>query len=138
MDSKWTVRFPETVRWWAAYSKNLKTTDSLMSFAVPEPTAGGAVKRLSGYWIPSEHRVVAVPILGGHLGKLVALYKHSVFTQGAIWQVDSFDQWGVELGKVLAHRIIPELESQKESQLQHDGSTNTLIRRYRKLREASS
>jgi len=65
MDSKWTVRFPETVRWWAAYSKNLKTTDSLMSFAVPEPTAGGAVKRLSGYWIPSEHRVLAVPILGG-------------------------------------------------------------------------
>ena len=72
------------------------------------------------------------------LGKLVALYEHSVFTQGAIWQIDSFDQWGVELGKVLAQRIIPELESQKESQLQHDSSTNTLIRRYRKLKEASS
>ncbi len=70
------------------------------------------------------------------LGKLVALYEHSVFTQGAIWQIDSFDQWGVELGKVLAQRIIPELENQKESQLQHDSSTNTLIRRYRKLREA--
>jgi len=70
------------------------------------------------------------------LGKLVALYEHSVFTQGAIWQIDSFDQWGVELGKVLAQRIIPELESQKESQLQHDSSTNILIRRYRKLREA--
>ena len=69
------------------------------------------------------------------LGKLVALYEHSVFTQGAIWQIDSFDQWGVELGKVLAQRIIPELESQKESQLQHDSSTNTLIRRYRKLQE---
>ena len=69
------------------------------------------------------------------LGKLVALYEHSVFTQGAIWQVDSFDQWGVELGKVLAQRIIPELESQKESHLQHDSSTNTLIRRYRKLKE---
>jgi glucose-6-phosphate isomerase len=69
------------------------------------------------------------------LGKLVALYEHSVFTQGAIWQIDSFDQWGVELGKVLAQRIIPELESQKESQLQHDNSTNTLIRRYRKLKE---
>ena len=69
------------------------------------------------------------------LGKLVALYEHSVFTQGTIWQVDSFDQWGVELGKVLAQRIIPELESQKESQLQHDSSTNTLIRRYRKLKE---
>ena len=69
------------------------------------------------------------------LGKLVALYEHSVFTQGAIWQVDSFDQWGVELGKGLAQRIIPELESQKESHLQHDSSTNTLIRRYRKLKE---
>jgi glucose-6-phosphate isomerase len=69
------------------------------------------------------------------LGKLVALYEHSVFTQGAIWQIDSFDQWGVELGKVLAQRIIPELESQKESQLQHDNSTNTMIRRYRKLKE---
>ena len=69
------------------------------------------------------------------LGKLVALYEHSVFTQGAIWQVDSFDQWGVELGKVLAQRIIPELESQKEAQLRHDSSTNSLIRRYRKLQE---
>jgi len=69
------------------------------------------------------------------LGKLVALYEHSVFTQGAIWQIDSFDQWGVELGKVLAQRIIPELESRSESQLQHDSSTNTLIRRYRKLKE---
>jgi glucose-6-phosphate isomerase len=72
------------------------------------------------------------------LGKLVALYEHSVFTQGTIWQIDSFDQWGVELGKVLAQRIIPELESQKESDLKHDSSTNALIRRYRKLREASS
>jgi glucose-6-phosphate isomerase len=72
------------------------------------------------------------------LGKLVALYEHNVFTQGAIWQIDSFDQWGVELGKALAQRIIPELECQNESQLQHDSSTNTLIRRYRKLREASS
>jgi glucose-6-phosphate isomerase len=74
----------------------------------------------------------------GALGKLVALYEHSVFTQGAIWQIDSFDQWGVELGKVLAQRIIPELESQEESQLKHDSSTNTLIRRYRKLRDVSS
>jgi len=69
------------------------------------------------------------------LGKLVALYEHSVFTQGAIWQIDSFDQWGVELGKVLAQRIIPELESQKEAQLRHDSSTNSLIRRYRKLQQ---
>jgi len=72
------------------------------------------------------------------LGKLVALYEHSVFTQGAIWQIDSFDQWGVELGKVLAERIIPELESVEESPLQHDSSTNTLIRRYRKLKGGRS
>jgi glucose-6-phosphate isomerase len=70
------------------------------------------------------------------LGKLVALYEHSVFTQGAVWHIDSFDQWGVELGKVLAQRIIPELESQSEPNLDHDSSTNALIRRYRKLRQA--
>jgi glucose-6-phosphate isomerase len=70
------------------------------------------------------------------LGKLVALYEHSVFTQGAIWDVDSFDQWGVELGKVLAQRIIPELESPTEPKLDHDSSTNTLIRRYRAHRAA--
>jgi glucose-6-phosphate isomerase len=68
------------------------------------------------------------------LGKLVALYEHCVFTQGTIWQVDSFDQWGVELGKVLAQRIIPELESKGEPTLGHDSSTNTLIRRYRQLK----
>ena len=71
------------------------------------------------------------------LGKLVALYEHSVFTQGTIWNIDSFDQWGVELGKVLAQRIIPELESKTEPQLGHDSSTNNLIRRYRKLKGAS-
>ena len=70
------------------------------------------------------------------LGKLVALYEHSVFTQGAIWNIDSFDQWGVELGKVLAQRIIAELESKAEPTLSHDSSTNNLIRRYRKLKEA--
>jgi glucose-6-phosphate isomerase len=72
------------------------------------------------------------------LGKLVALYEHSVFTQGAIWNIDSFDQWGVELGKVLARRIIPALEGPTASTLTHDSSTNTLIRRYRKLRDTSS
>ena len=66
------------------------------------------------------------------LGKLVALYEHSVFTQGVIWNIDSFDQWGVELGKVLAQRIIPELESEHEPALDHDSSTNNLIRRYRR------
>jgi glucose-6-phosphate isomerase len=69
------------------------------------------------------------------LGKLVALYEHSVFTQGTIWQVNSFDQWGVELGKALAQRIIPELEDKAEPTLQHDSSTNNLIRRYRKAKE---
>ena len=68
------------------------------------------------------------------LGALVALYEHSVFTQGTVWSIDSFDQWGVELGKVLATRIIPELESDSEPELAHDSSTNTLIRRYRALR----
>jgi len=69
------------------------------------------------------------------LGKLVALYEHSVFTQGAIWHIDSFDQWGVELGKALAARIIPELETGAECQLKHDSSTNTLIRRYRRSKD---
>jgi glucose-6-phosphate isomerase len=69
------------------------------------------------------------------LGQLVALYEHSVFTQGVIWNVDSFDQWGVELGKVLAQRIIPELEGKTPPKLKHDSSTNHLIRRYRKMKE---
>src|SRR5262249_7567120 len=71
------------------------------------------------------------------LGRLVALYEHIVFTQGTIWQIDSFDQWGVELGKALAKRIIPERESETEPKLEHDSSTNTLIRRYRKLKGAA-
>jgi glucose-6-phosphate isomerase len=69
------------------------------------------------------------------LGKLIALYEHCVFTQGVIWHIDSFDQWGVELGKVLAQRIIPELESKGEPALAHDSSTNNLIRRYRTFKE---
>jgi glucose-6-phosphate isomerase len=68
------------------------------------------------------------------LGKLVALYEHKVFVQGTIWNINSFDQWGVELGKVLAGRIVPELESPTEPKLEHDSSTNTLLRRYRKLK----
>jgi glucose-6-phosphate isomerase len=71
------------------------------------------------------------------LGLLVALYEHSVFTQGVIWNIDSFDQWGVELGKVLANRIVPELASATDPQPMHDSSTNALIRRYRRLRKAS-
>ena len=69
------------------------------------------------------------------LGKLIALYEHSVFTQGTIWGIDSFDQWGVELGKALAARIIPELEAGTGLQLKHDSSTNNLILRYGKYKE---
>jgi glucose-6-phosphate isomerase len=69
------------------------------------------------------------------LGSLIALYEHSVFTQGTIWSVDSFDQWGVELGKVLAVKIIPELDADDSTPLQHDSSTNALIRRYRSLKD---
>jgi glucose-6-phosphate isomerase len=72
------------------------------------------------------------------LGLLVALYEHSVFTQGAVWHIDSFDQWGVELGKALAQRTVPELESATEPRLMHDSSTNTLIRRYRRLKTKRS
>jgi glucose-6-phosphate isomerase len=68
----------------------------------------------------------------------VALYEHSVFTQGTIWQIDSFDQWGVELGKVLAKKIIPQLEAVEEPSLKHDSSTNTLIRRYRELKRGAA
>ena len=71
------------------------------------------------------------------LGSLVALYEHSVFTQGVIWNVNSFDQWGVELGKALAQRIIPELESETEPPVKHDSSTRNLIRRYRKMKGLS-
>jgi glucose-6-phosphate isomerase len=72
------------------------------------------------------------------LGTLVALYEHSVFTQGTIWNINSFDQWGVELGKMLANRIVPELKSAEEPPLAHDSSTNTLVRRYRRFRNAGA
>jgi len=83
-----------------------------------------------------SNTILAEELTPEALGKLVALYEHSVFTQGAIWRIDSFDQWGVELGKALAQRIIPELESEAEPRLGHDGSTNTLIRRYRALKRS--
>jgi glucose-6-phosphate isomerase len=82
-----------------------------------------------------SNTILAAELTPEVLGKLVAVYEHSVFTQGTIWQINSFDQWGVELGKVLAQRIIPELESPAEPSLKHDSSTNNLIRRYRKLKE---
>ena len=71
------------------------------------------------------------------LGQLVAIYEHKVFTQGWIWNINSFDQWGVELGKVLANRIVPQLQSPTDPKLDHDGSTNELIRRYRRLRRGA-
>jgi glucose-6-phosphate isomerase len=80
-----------------------------------------------------SNTILAERLTPATLGTLVALYEHSVFTQGVVWNINSFDQWGVELGKVLAQRIIPELESQREPDLGHDSSTNALIRRYRHL-----
>ncbi len=82
-----------------------------------------------------SNTILAARLTPTMLGKLIALYEHSVFTQGAIWNIDSFDQWGVELGKVLAQRIVPELESAGEPELSHDSSTNAVIRKYRKLRD---
>jgi glucose-6-phosphate isomerase len=84
-----------------------------------------------------SNTIFADRLTPGTLGKLVALYEHSVFTQGVMWNIDSFDQWGVELGKVLAQRIIPELESQAEPEISHDSSTNKLIRYYRKSKETA-
>jgi glucose-6-phosphate isomerase len=81
-----------------------------------------------------SNTILAERLTPESLGKLVALYEHSVFTQGTIWNIDSFDQWGVELGKVLAQRIVPELEDKTEPKLTHDSSTNTLIERYRRLK----
>jgi glucose-6-phosphate isomerase len=85
-----------------------------------------------------SNTIIAEKLTPETLGKLVALYEHSVFTQGTVWGIDSFDQWGVELGKALAQRIIPELESTAEPVLAHDSSTNTLIRRYRQQKEEAS
>jgi glucose-6-phosphate isomerase len=124
--------------------------DLLMSnvFAQAEALAFGKTEdHLRAEGVPSAivpHRVMegnrpssvllAEQLTPHTLGALVALYEHSVFTQGTIWGIDSFDQWGVELGKALAKRIIPELESEQEPALDHDSSTNALIRRYRSLR----
>ncbi len=83
-----------------------------------------------------SNTILADNLTPGMLGKLVALYEHCVFTQGAVWNINSFDQWGVELGKALAQAIIPELESKKEPKLKHDSSTNNIIRRYRKMKAA--
>jgi glucose-6-phosphate isomerase len=103
--------------------------------------AEGTPERLAPHRLFEGNRpsntILAEELTPQALGRLVALYEHSVFTQGAIWRIDSFDQWGVELGKALAQRIIPELESGAEPRLGHDGSTNALIRRYRAQRRSA-
>jgi glucose-6-phosphate isomerase len=107
-----------------------KTEDDVRAEGTPEPVVPHRVFEGNR---PSN--VILAERLTPHsLGALVALYEHSVFTQGTVWEINSFDQWGVELGKALAQRIIPELESGSEPELQHDSSTNALIRRYRTLR----
>jgi glucose-6-phosphate isomerase len=105
-----------------------------------EVDAEGTLERLVPHRVFQGNRpsntILAEQLTPDTLGKLVALYEHSVFTQGVVWNIDSFDQWGVELGKLLAQRIIPELESEKEPALAHDSSTNNMIRTYRRLRAA--
>ncbi|GAC1309108.1 MAG: glucose-6-phosphate isomerase [Ktedonobacteraceae bacterium] len=103
--------------------------DGVAAFQVPHRTFEGN---------HPTNTILAERLTPETLGKLIALYEHKVFVQGTIWNINSFDQWGVELGKVLANRIIPELESAEEPKLAHDSSTNTLIQRYRKLKEASA
>jgi glucose-6-phosphate isomerase len=109
-----------------------KTEQEVRAEGTPEPVVPHRVMEGNR---PSS-TILAQRLEPRTLGSLVALYEHSVFTQGAIWEIDSFDQWGVELGKVLAKQIIPELLDADEPELSHDSSTNTLIRRYRKLRSS--
>src|ERR1700733_9400948 len=116
-------------------------TEALAFGKTPEQVAAeGTPKWLVPHRVFEGNRpsntILADKLTPETLGKLVALYEHSVFTQGTIWNIDSFDQWGVELGKVLAQRIIPELESKTEPQLAHDSSTNNLIRYYRKSKQS--
>lgn len=109
-----------------------KTLEQVKSEGVPEWLAPHKVFEGNR---PSN-TLLAAKLTPEMLGKLVALYEHSVFTQGVIWNVGPFDQWGVELGKILAQRIIPEIESERTPQLKHDGSTNNLIRRYRAMKKS--
>ncbi len=108
-----------------------KTADEVRSEVIPD--------RLVPHRVFEGNRpsnmIMAERLTPEALGRLVALYEHAVFTQGAIWNIDSFDQWGVELGKALARRIVPELEGQAEPRPEHDSSTNNLIRRYRRQKE---
>jgi glucose-6-phosphate isomerase len=111
-----------------------KTADQVREDGTPEELVAHRVFEGNR---PSN-TILAAELTPAMLGTLVALYEHSVFTQGAIWEIDSFDQWGVELGKVLAKRIVPELQAEDDSDLSHDSSTNTLIRRYRAGRRPGS
>jgi glucose-6-phosphate isomerase len=101
--------------------------DGVQTFQVPHRTFEGN---------RPTNTILAERLTPETLGKLIALYEHRVFVQGTIWNINSFDQWGVELGKVLANRIIPELESASDPELSHDSSTNTLIRRYRRVKRS--
>jgi glucose-6-phosphate isomerase len=118
-------------------------------FAQPEALAFGKTReQVEAEGVP-PHQVAARVFEGNHptnsilatkltphvLGQLIALYEHKVFTQGAVWNINSFDQWGVELGKVLANNIVPELDAVDDPDLTHDSSTSTLIERYRRLRQ---
>jgi glucose-6-phosphate isomerase len=107
-----------------------KTIEEVRSEGVPEWLAPHKVFEGNR---PSN-TILATRLTPEILGKLVALYEHCVFTQSVIWNIDAFDQWGVELGKVLAQKIIPELENKTEPELNHDSSTNNLIRRYRTMK----
>ena len=107
-----------------------KSEDEVRADGTPEPIVPHRVMEGNR----PTNVILAETLTPRSLGALVALYEHSVFTQGTVWSIDSFDQWGVELGKVLAKQIIPELESETEPQLDHDSSTNALIRRYRAMR----
>ncbi|MCB2147304.1 MAG: glucose-6-phosphate isomerase [Deltaproteobacteria bacterium] len=111
-----------------------KTVDEVKAEGVPEWLAPHRVFEGNR----PTNSILAERLTPETLGLLVALYEHSVFTQGTVWNIDSFDQWGVELGKVLAQRTIPELESAGDPQLMHDSSTNALIRRYRRLKDKPS
>jgi glucose-6-phosphate isomerase len=107
-----------------------KTAEEVRAEGTPEPL----VPHRTFEGNRPTNTILAERLTPHTLGSLIALYEHSVFTQGTIWQVDSFDQWGVELGKVLASRIVPELTGAGEAPLAHDSSTNTLIGRYRQSR----